>query len=204
MVLDFDDFGVDKVISSACQVKDCRDKLDQLHYANPAFKVTLFAVPGYMTPELLVWCDANRSWVELAVHGFYHPSNYECEKMSYEEFDEWMQSLSGMVDQYFVKGFKAPGWQISDDIYRWLVEHDWWVADQDYNTHRRPAGLKAYINRDNEFFAEKANGEDWTPVEAWHGHTWDCVGNGIYETYDRVEGLVKAAESFQFVSEVLQ
>lgn len=203
MVLDFDDFGVDKVISSTCQTKDCRDKLDQLHYANPNLKVTLFAVPGLMTAELINWCTANSSWIELAVHGFYHESNYECEKMTYDEFDGLINSLP-MIEDYFVKGFKAPGWQISDDIYRWLVEHDWWVADQDYNTHRRPAGLKAYINRDGEFFAEKVDGQDWTPVEAWHGHTWDCVGNGIYETYERVEGLVKSAESFQFVSEVLQ
>src|SRR5258708_29250538 len=85
MIVDFDDFGATKVISDQCQSKDCRDKLDALHYANPAFKVTLFTIPAYMTFELAEWCDANKGWVELAVHGFYHRDNWECSKWSYED-----------------------------------------------------------------------------------------------------------------------
>lgn len=201
MTVDFDDFGANHVISDQCQSHDCRDKLDALHYANGAFKVTLFAIPGEITPELALWCKANSSWVELAVHGIFHGSNYECEKMTYEEFDNHIKTLQPMIDTYFVKGFKAPGWQISDDIYRWLADNGWWVADQDYNTPRRPVDLPAYINRDGVFFAPTKG--DWKPIEAWHGHTWDCVGNGIYETYPQVEAAVKNAEEFKFISEVL-
>jgi hypothetical protein len=36
-----------------------------------------------------------------------------------------------------------------------------------------------------------------------HGHTWNCVGNGIEETYGQVEEMVKTASDFKFVSEVL-
>ena len=43
------------------------------------------------------------------------------------------------------KGFKAPGWQISDGMYQALLEEGYWVADQSYNNERRPKELKAYI-----------------------------------------------------------
>lgn len=207
MVVDLDDFGANHVISDMCQSHDCRDQLDKLHYANPEFKVTLFAIPGEMTAEIAEWCKANESWIQLAVHGFYHRNNYECEKMTYEEFDKQIRFFQPMLNRYFVKGFKAPGWQISDDIYRWLADNGWWVADQYYNNDRRPS-LPAYINANESFYSYKPSDDMGItiPIEtdAWHGHTWDCCGNGIYETYEHVEGTVKAASDFQFVSEVLK
>lgn len=206
MVVDFDDFGANRVISDMCQSHDCRDKLDALHYANPNFKVTLFTIPAELTYELAEWCRANSSWVELAVHGIFHSSNYECEKMTYEEFDGHIKALQPMVDRYFVKGFKAPGWQISDDIYRWLIEHGWWVADQEYNAERRAPSLPAYVNNNGTFVAYPRKWDEQEMayiIDAWHGHTWDCVGNGIYETFEHVKELVEKADGFQFVSEVL-
>ena len=187
IVFDSDDFGSNHIISDQCQSHDCRDMLDKLHYANNNFKVTLFAIPGEMTYELAQWCKANNSWVELAVHGIFHSSNYECASMSYEEFDEKIVPLKFMLDEYFVKGFKAPGWQISDGVYRWLRDHAWWVADQHYNDERRPAELLVYHVGDNSI----------------HTHTWNCVGNGIYELYDQLEEQIKDETEFKFVSEVL-
>lgn len=208
MVVDFDDFGTNHVISDMCQSHDCRDKLDALHYVNNDFKVTLFAIPGEMTAELAEWCYANRSWVELAVHGFYHRDNYECEKMTYAEFGEHIKFFKPMLDKFFVKGFKAPGWQISDDVYRWLEDHGWWIADQAYNTLRRP-NIPAYVNDNGQFKAHVPKFLDddvygVADVDAWHGHTWDCCGNGIYETFDHVKSLVENAEEFKFISEVLE
>ena len=200
MVADWDDFGANHIISDMCQAHDCRDKLDQLHYTNPNFKATLFTIPGEMTAELMKWCDANRGWIELAAHGFYHTSNYECSEMTYEEFDGFMDELGGVIEPLFVKGFKAPGWQISDGAYQWLQDHDWWVADQSYNDERRPKELQAYVNHNGLFYSYKDRVES---IPAWHGHTWDCVGNGIYETFEHVKNLVQNADSFEFVSEVV-
>lgn len=200
MIVDFDDFGANHVISDQCQSHDCRDKLLELKKINPKFKVTLFAIPCEMTDELASWASANRLWVELAFHGFRHDSNYECEKMNYAEFDGWMKYFNGYGedglprfrlaitdDNIFVRGFKAPGWQISDDIYVWLRNNGWWVADQEYNDARRPKDLPVY-----------KIGED-----SWHGHTWDCVGNGIYETFPELSKKVAEAKEFKFVSEVV-
>lgn len=201
-VFEFDDMGANHEISDMCQSHDCRDVLLKLKEINPKFKVTLFAIPGEMTQELLEWSAKNRDWVELAVHGVFHSSNYECEKMSYDTFDRWMMGVEfrRMLNKYFVKGFRAPGWQISDDIYRWLSVNDWWVADQGYNDDRRPAYLDAYVHYDGKFrvLPKVGNPRD---VDAHHGHVWNCVGNGIYEQFDYLADLVRNTEDFKFVSE---
>lgn len=188
LVFDSDDFGSNHVISDQCQTKDCRDMLMLFKEVQPKFKATMFAVPGEMTPELLEWSAANAEWIELAVHGFFHTSNYECEKMTYEEFDEWMNHPALQLSlSYMVKGFKAPGWQISNGIYKWLVEHGYWVADQDYNTSRRPKELPVYK----------------VGPESVHTHTWDCVGNGVYELKDTIIKRIERYNDFRFISEVV-
>lgn len=184
---DSDDFGANHVISDMCQSHDCRDQLDKFHIANPNFKATLFAIPGEMTSELMTWCKANEAWIEVAVHGFFHESNYECETMSYEMFDTLIKSMSYVLGWCFTKGFKAPGWQISDDCYRWLSDHGWWVADQSYNNKRRPVELPVYIIGDNSM----------------HHHTWDCVGNGVYELEESILERIKGETDFRFVSEMV-
>jgi hypothetical protein len=133
--------------------------------------------------------------VELAVHGFFHSSNYECEKLSYGEFDDLMNNAP-IIGDFFKKIFRAPGWQISTEVMQWLKDHDWIIADQGYNDNRRPEGMKAYVNYNGVF---QVNGQE---VPAWHGHTWNCVGNGIYESLDYLEELVKSTNDFKFVSEL--
>lgn len=219
MVIDFDDFGATHVITGMCESHDCRGQLDKLHFRNMNFRVTLFAIPDYMTTELLNWCKANESWVELAVHGIGHTSNYECEKMTYEEFDKAMKDplRSYIIDTYFKKIFKAPGWQISDGIFKWLKDNDWIVADQSYNNDRRPEELKAYVNFDGKFKVYSSIRDDSMPdqdlptespyIESWHGHTWNVgekgsTPNGIYEAFDEIVEAIKGVEEFKFVSEL--
>lgn len=183
---DSDDFGADHVVSDMCQSHDCRDVLLKFKEINPAFKATLFTIPGEVTSELLRWAEGNSDWIELAWHGFYHSSNYECEKMTYEEFSTLMQYFVPRMDEIFVKGFKAPGWQISDGIYGWLLDNGFWVADQPYNDVRRPKGLRTYLLGDFSL----------------HTHTWNCVGNGIYELFDEISEKIKDEKEFKFVSEL--
>lgn len=188
LVFDSDDFGCDHVISDMCQSHDCRDVLLKFREANPKFKATLFAIPGEMTAELSAWCQLNEDWIEIAVHGFFHQTNYECEKLSYEDFDFFMHEFRDILKTCFVRGFKAPGWQISDDVYRWLKDNDYWVADQPINKLRRPKGLKSYEVGENSY----------------HTHTWNCVGNGVYELFEDIMDKTKDVKEFQFVSEVVK
>lgn len=196
MIFEWDDLGANHIISDMCQSHDCRDQLDRLHVINPAFKCTLFAIPGEMTPELLEWCEANNSWIQLMVHGFYHSSNYECEQLTYDEFGAMMLKFSGMIDRYFVHGFRAPGWQLSTEAMQWLYKHDWIICDQGYNDMRRPIGAHAYVNYGGVF---KADGVE---VPAYHGHTWNVGWNGIYEDFEKVNDLVVGTTEFKFVSEL--
>lgn len=202
IVWDSDDFGCSHVISDQCQSHDCRDKLDEFHYTNPNFKATLFAIPSQMTYDLLDWCEANKSWIELAVHGFTHSSNYECSEMNYEEFDSLMDKYEDMFETFFVKGFKAPGWQISDACYEWLLDNGWWVADQSYNDKRRP-DLPAYINYGGDFGVTGVPGITGLKINGKHYHTWDCVGNGVYELSDQIKQDISNETEFKFISEIL-
>jgi len=205
MIVDFDDFGSNHIISDQCQSHDCRKELDSLHYANPNFKVTLFSIPAEMTYELLEWCRANSQWVQLALHGFYHRDNWECSKMTYEEFDKEIMPFEYMLEEYFVKGFKAPGWQISDGVYRWLADHGYWVADQSYNNVRRfklVPQLKADVNNNGNFVLWDGT-QDTDLHDCIHGHTWNCVGNGIEETYPELESRIRPASEFKFIGELM-
>jgi hypothetical protein len=186
-VFDSDDFGCNHIISDMCQSHDCRDVLDELHRANPAFKATLFAIPYEMTQELLEWCELNQAWVQIAMHGFKHTSNYECVDITYQEFDDLMKPIEEMVELYFVKGFKAPGWQISDEAYEWLLKNDWWVADQDYNDDRRPKELPVYKVGPNSV----------------HTHTWNCMGNGVYELREQLIEKASTYPEWKFITEVI-
>lgn len=203
IVFDSDDFGANHVISDMCQAHDCRDALTRLRLHNPNFKATLFAIPGEMTPELQEWAGNNRDWIELAVHGFFHSSNYECEKMTLEEFSWHMERFKPMIEASFVRGFKAPGWQISDDCYLWLQDNGWWVADQAYNNERRPGGFPVYLNNNGQFSAWPRVGNPVEISNGIHTHTWNCVGNGIYELEDQLKQQISQEVEFKFVSEVL-
>ncbi len=159
---------------------DALPRLQQLHALRPDFRCTLFAVPGRSTPE---WCESLPPWIELAVHGWLHESNYECAAWTREDMERCLDHP--IVEDYFVEGFKAPGWQISDACYEVLVDRDWFVADQHLEDGRRPSELRTYFYEDG----------------GWHGHIDNVCGNGIEETWEQVVGCVKGAEEFRWASE---
>lgn len=156
------------------------DLLHKLKEINPGFRCTVFAVPGLGSDEF--W-NMTPDWIELAVHGWLHPDPYECATWNAPRMRRLMDEP--VVMRYFVRGFKAPGWQISDDCYRVLEERGWWVADQHLEDHRRPPGLRTYLYEDG----------------GWHGHIQNVCGNGLQETWGELCGRVRNAGSFEFASE---
>src|SRR5215831_12388235 len=131
MVFDLDDWH---------ETNTCWDELYDLKALRHDFKLTLFAVPGLGSNAF--W-DKTPDWCELAVHGWLHPDPHECQDWTRERMLRLMDEP--VVERYFVQGFKAPGWQISDGCYEALLERGWWVADQPYNDMRRPGGLRAHL-----------------------------------------------------------
>jgi hypothetical protein len=171
VTFDFDDFH------------ESNHKLERLHELkeiNPEFRCTMFAVPALGSAGF--W-GGLPNWIELAVHGWAHGSVYECSRWSYGRMEALLDNP--IVQEFFVHGFKAPGWQISDDCYRVLLDRGWWVADQHLEDERRPVGLRTYFYEDGH----------------WHGHIQDVCGNGIEETWPQLKEAVLTAHSFEFASE---
>ncbi len=167
MIVDFDDY---------CEADNRDDLLLLLKEANPKFRCTLFAIPGLGSDAF--WARTPE-WCELAVHGYLHPTPVEAA--------DWSRGMVELVldgvHPRFVRGFKAPGWQISQDTYV-LLERGYWVADQPYNDARRPEGLQVHRLGDGDH---------------WHGHIPDVCGNGISETFGALLEAVINAQSFETI-----
>lgn len=155
-------------------------RLRRLKELRPDFRCTLFAIPALCPPD---WLASMPEWVELAMHGWTHDSVFECREWSKERMLRRMHEP--IVEMYFVQGFCAPGWQISDGCYEALLEEGWWVADQHLEDARRPKKLKVYLYEEGH----------------WHGHTHNVCGNGIEETWDALVAAVNSARRFEFASE---
>jgi hypothetical protein len=155
----------------------------RLKEANPAFKVTLFAVTGLGSDEF--W-NGHPDWVELVPHGWLHPDPFEC---AHWTKDRMLRLLDEPIIGGFSRplGWKSPGWQTSDGVYEALLERGVWVADQHLEDHRRPAGLRTYFYEDGN----------------WHGHVQNVCGNGIEETWESLLARVVETTDFSFASEAL-
>ena len=157
------------------------------------FKVTLFAIPGLCCRSLLKDLSV-LPWIEIAAHGWKHPTPRECERWTYEESINYLHRIETRYGAWIVKGYKAPGWQISDGMYRALLERGWWVADQTYNNFRRPKELPAYT----------LAVEEGLHKHHFHlGHLGGRNSNELAETGGFLEHLGDDSE-FLFISEVVR
>ncbi len=163
IVFDLDDFSEDN---------NRLDLLFKLKARIHGFKVTLFTVPGLCSYEFLMSVKI-LDWIDLVPHGQLHPHPRECENWTYEESVEYLKAIGHHYD-IFTHGFKAPGWQISDGMYKALAEREWWVCDQPYNNDRRPKELKAFLSDDPRYV---------------HGHIQNDCGNGLEEKFDYYASL---------------
>lgn len=170
VIFDLDDFAQE-------EERNCLDALELLKMKFPNLKVTLFAIPYYNDHDQSLFfhevLKKRSDWIELGIHGWKHDSNFECSHWDYKTAQEYIKRALDMG--CFVKLFKAPGWQISRDTYSVLKNEGLICADHKYsaytepgipNKDRRPNGLRIY--------------EIDHPLMV-HGHTWNCVGNGIYD-----------------------
>lgn len=174
MVVDFDDFS---------EWNNRLDLLHELKAINPLFRCTAFAVPGQGSDEF--WSSLPR-WIELAVHGWLHPTAHECEHWMRESI-EWVLEQE-VVRKHFVNGWKSPGWLTSPAVYEVLRERSWWIADQHLADDRRPADMRVYL---------------WEDGDNWHGHIQNVCGNGLEETWEELSARVAAASEFRFASEAV-
>ena len=90
----------------------------------PKFKATFFVNPGQgpCTDEFLK--KINQPWTELAYHAENHSGGFK----NWTKEDAKKYLLKYYNEYGFVKGFKAPGWKITQNIIDACKELDFWVA----------------------------------------------------------------------------
>lgn len=154
----------------------------RLKEINPAFKATLFAVPGLGLPYF--W-ESHPDWIELVMHGWFHPDPFESAHWDYGR----MMAVLDARPRDFVKGWKSPGWQTSDDVYSALCDSGYWIADQHLADARRPPELPTYFYEDGD--------------DRIHLHVQNVCGNGLEESWDELVERVASATEFKWCSEAL-
>lgn len=133
-IVDLDDFHESN--HSLEQLLDLRARL-------PGFRVTLFTIPANCSDDFLSFIrDRYGDWVDLVPHGWQHLTSRECQHWTVAQMRRYLDTIEPLK---LTRGFKAPGWQISQGCYEALAERGYWVADHVDNAARRPAGLAAYL-----------------------------------------------------------
>lgn len=160
------------------------DLIDEIKFRLPDFKATMFTVIGRCSLAWLRFVQEQYPWLDMVPHGLVHSTARECEAWDYLTSIHYLNFADGLG---ITRGFKAPGWQISDAMYQALQVKGYWVADQEYNNHRRPAGLRAYL---------------LDSPDKLHFHVQNVCGNGLEESLDKILSLDNA-RGFGFVKDVV-
>jgi len=166
---------------------DRMDLLYKLRASNPLFRVTAFAVPALCPDEYI---ESLPEWIEPVPHGWSHgdppTDGGECRDWSYDQMLDLIDEMDDRSPRW-AKGFKAPGWIISDGCLAALMDCGWWVADQHYNDDRRPRSLRFHCEGDGDHV---------------HTHVQDWGSNGLNESWPYIRERVRNAETFELISEV--
>jgi hypothetical protein len=165
----------------------------------PKFKISLFAIPGRVSKEMIKLLEPHNDFIELLVHGFNHESNFENYSWDYDKTMRIMERVEGMGA--FKKYYKSPGWcitpgyngypadekaLISKDpqaIYKALRDRDYVIFDRHYNKPARPEGCKIVCVDDNPIIihshtwpmetGDKESRNGFQQIEEEHGVPWD-------------------------------
>lgn len=186
-------------LDDLCNKKNCLKQLIWLKKQIPNLKVTLFTIPNRTNRDLLENLKFF-DWIELAVHGLYHDSNFEFSKKDYDF--AYYNIYKAYNPDFYVKGFKAPGWQISSATMVALRDLGFWVAVQ-YSDGRMEG------NPDGPYQPPVVKGLDYCAINeledeyiSIHGHTWDTCGNGLK---DLIPTLLQHKDNqFIFINDYVQ
>jgi hypothetical protein len=195
----------------------------------PKFKITLFTIPDRTSPELLSLIFPHKDWIELAVHGFNHESNYECYGWSYQKTKALLERVEkrkvdpvgkGIFFPIYKKIFKAPGWTITHGYNGYPVKEDN-VSDTNRPIFEDPQGVyRALIDMNFIIFDRHYNVPARPPglkiicvdcqPDLVHMHTWDMEtgdknGQNGFRQVEEEHGVPWDRDTeFKFVSEAFE
>lgn len=183
----------------------------------PKFKITLYTIPNRTSQQMLNLLEPYLGyWIELAVHGWDHESNFECYGWDYEKTKMFMDRVDKMRTSYlmkpaYTKNFKAPGWTITPGyngypsaendpitkdptaVYRALTDMGFMICDRHYNAPVRPQNARIVCIDDNP--------------DIIHFHTWNVPSsdpngrNGFQDIEERFGVPWDENTDFYFMSE---
>ncbi|MHC4621610.1 MAG: hypothetical protein ACYTEQ_28035 [Planctomycetota bacterium] len=183
VVLDFDDL---------CDTNDDMDTLKRLKERDPGFKVTLFAIPTRCGDELLSRYDQESEWIQLGIHGWRH-ARHECLAWTSEETVEKL-GLARHIYPKFAPVFKAPNWEICDEVYAGCKESGFAVADHIRNIVIMPADMPHYV------YNLRLRNDKYQRL---HGHIQPFMNTGLAEAYDSTWAKIKVGTPYLFISDVI-
>lgn len=187
VIVDFDDF----------EDKYDRNALSELFYVKakyPEFKVTLFSIPGKISHHMVdLMLDID--WIQHAVHGWKHETNYEVNDWDEYQCNMYLDKAEALG--FFVKGFKAPGWEMTDTMREVLDKRGYWLAEHHKNhehVEKSFPDLKMYCTC-----------HEW----CMHGHTWNMptkdpkYRNGIRQFIEEHGLPFDKDTKFHFIDDII-
>ena len=203
-----------------------RNGLEMLFYWRakyPNFKITLFTIPNKISPEMLLLISRHRDWINLAIHGWDHDSNFECWSWDYDKAKALVSRALSLwvepeVGHPYVPIFKAPGWMITGNdkgegsgyplqshnklasdnqgVYKALKDLGCTVFDRHYNKQFRPEGLTVVCVDCNPNIIH---------MHTWDMETGDLNGKNGFRQVEELHGVPWNRETeFFFVSEAIE
>lgn len=200
-ILDADDLTVTAPIEIVNMIKD--------HY--PKFKMTLFMIPfdEALTDKKLTldkyteWGELMRKdypFIELGVHGYKHVQN-EANVKTVEEANELLDKSERLLTEAgvtFKKIFRAPFWQMSDQMVEALIARGYVVAHHPRHLLPQDSHLMPYTY--NWSYDKPAPD---LPLVKGHGHFGNTTGNGILESMQNLLSMPLDAE-FMTIGELME
>jgi predicted deacetylase len=200
--LDFDDFSLQN--NNLFYIYKLREQY-------PNFKVSMFYIPAdlqyyqnLMEEERLQVLEQVRTaikegWLELIPHGLMHVKQ-EFLKMSAKDMELILKAYEEHfkeLDLPYVKGFKAPFWQISKEAIKVLNKRGWFLAID----RNQPDCLKAKKNYVYNWSIDEPF-KELKQVKA-HGHISGPSRNNIAESMINLSQIPQDYQ-WKFISEVMK
>ena len=157
----------------------------------PKMKVTLFTIPSMCSVEFIRGLKEKYDWMEFAMHGWLHftdRGSQEADIWTKEEALKYITMCEEKFGDLFVKGFKAPGWQMNHETYEALKEKGYWVMDGEWLKHLRPDDFTDYYETQHLYEV--------------NGHIQPTPYNGLKEIYNLKNPFLPSS-NFYFVSEMV-
>lgn len=161
---------------------------EEFHKKFPNFKVTFFVNPGQCSNEFLK--KVNVEWAELAYHCQNHSGGFK--HWSKDEAKQYL--LKYHTEFNFIKGFKAPGWKITQPLIDACKELGFWIAS--INT--------VPVDIDRKYYTFYKKGEGLLELDThiqYYGH---LQSYNFHENLKELEEYCLQHDSeFKFISEVI-